>query len=61
MADLIRTLPAQGITFVLVEHNLGEVPLVADRLVVFDAGKVPAEGAEVMKRADVRQAYADVV
>ena len=63
MADLIRTLPAQGITVVLVEHNLGEVLRVADRLVVLDAGKVLAEGApnDVMARADVRQAYTGVV
>ena len=63
MADLIRTLPAQGITVVLVEHNLGEVLRVADRLVVLDAGKVMAEGLpqQVMARADVRQAYTGVV
>ena len=63
MADLMRTLPAQGITVVLVEHNLGEVLRVADRLVVLDAGKVLAEGApnDVMTRADVRQAYTGVV
>jgi branched-chain amino acid transport system ATP-binding protein len=59
MADLIRTLPESGVTVVLVEHNLGEVLRVADRIVVLDAGKVLAEGApaEVMARADVRQAY----
>src|SRR5258708_35540722 len=59
MADLIRTLPASGITVVLVEHNLGEVLRVADRIVVLDAGIVLAEGApaEVMAPADVRQAY----
>jgi branched-chain amino acid transport system ATP-binding protein len=63
MADLIRTLPGEGITVLLVEHNLGEVLRVADRLVVLDAGKVLAEGvpAEVMQRADVRQAYTGVV
>ncbi len=63
MADLIRTLPASGITVVLVEHNLGEVLRVADRIVVLDAGKVLAEGApkEVMARDDVRQAYTGVV
>jgi branched-chain amino acid transport system ATP-binding protein len=59
MADLIRTLPQAGITVVLVEHNLGEVLRVADRIVVLDGGKVLADGApaEVMARADVRQAY----
>ena len=63
MADLIRTLPGEGITVLLVEHNLGEVLRVADRLIVLDAGKVLAEGApaEVMKRDDVRQAYTGVV
>jgi branched-chain amino acid transport system ATP-binding protein len=63
MADLIRTLPGQGITVVLVEHNLGEVLRVADRLVVLDAGKVMAHGAphDVMARDDVRQAYTGVV
>ena len=63
MADLIRTLPGQGITVVLVEHNLGEVLRVADRLVVLDAGRMLAEGAplEVMARADVRHAYTGVV
>jgi branched-chain amino acid transport system ATP-binding protein len=63
VADLIRTLPAEGITVVLVEHNLGEVLRVADRLVVLDAGKVMADGrpADVMARADVRQAYTGVI
>jgi branched-chain amino acid transport system ATP-binding protein len=48
---------------VLVEHNLGEVLRVADRIVVLDAGKVLAEGmpSEVMARDDVRQAYTGVV
>jgi len=59
LADLVRTLPGQGITVVLVEHNLGEVLRVADRIVVLDAGRVLAEGApaEVMARDDVRKAY----
>jgi branched-chain amino acid transport system ATP-binding protein len=63
MADLIRSLPGEGITVVLVEHNLGEVLRIADRLVVLDAGKVLAEGApmDVMARADVRAAYTGVV
>jgi branched-chain amino acid transport system ATP-binding protein len=63
VADLIRGLPGQGITVVLVEHNLGEVLRVADRLIVLDAGKVLAEGppTDVMARADVRQAYTGVV
>ncbi|TWT12538.1 ABC transporter ATP-binding protein [Reyranella sp. CPCC 100927] len=63
MADLVRALSGQGITVVLVEHNLGEVLRVADRLVVLDAGKVLAEGLpkDVMARPDVRQAYTGVI
>ena len=63
MADLVRALSAQGITVVLVEHNLGEVLRIADRLVVLDAGKVLAEGPpkDVMARSDVRQAYTGVI
>ena len=63
MADLIRTLPAAGITVVLVEHNLGEVLRVADRIVVLDAGRVLAQGTpgDVMARDDVCQAYTGVV
>jgi branched-chain amino acid transport system ATP-binding protein len=63
MADLIRILPGQGVTVVLVEHNLGEVLRIADRLVVLDAGKVLAEGEPnaVMARDNVRQAYTGVV
>jgi branched-chain amino acid transport system ATP-binding protein len=59
MADMIRGLPAAGITVALVEHNLGEVLRVADRIVVLDAGKVIADGvpAEVMAQDDVRKAY----
>jgi len=63
MADLVRALSGQGITVVLVEHNLGEVLRIADRLVVLDAGKVLAEGTpkDVMARDDVRQAYTGVI
>jgi len=59
MADLVRALPGDGIAVVLVEHNLGEVLRVADRIVVLDGGRVLAEGApvDVMARDDVRKAY----
>ena len=59
MADLIRTLPAEGITVLLVEHNLGEVLRVADRL----SCSMPARcwprvrRTRSMARDDVRQAY----
>jgi branched-chain amino acid transport system ATP-binding protein len=58
-ADLIVQLVADGITIVLVEHNLGEVTRIAQRFVVLHNGAVLAEGAprEVMARKDVRDAY----
>ncbi len=58
-ADLIVDLNADGITIVLVEHNLGEVTRIARRLLVLHNGSVLAEGEPraVMARADVRDAY----
>ncbi len=59
LADLIAALNADGITVVLVEHNLGEVTRIAQRLLVLHNGAVLAEGAPraVMARAEVREAY----
>jgi branched-chain amino acid transport system ATP-binding protein len=59
LADRIAELNAGGITVVLVEHNLGEVTRIAQRLVVLHNARVLAAGAprEVMARSDVRDAY----
>ena len=59
LADLIVTLNREGLTVVLVEHNLAEVLRIATRLVVMVDGAVLAsgDGGEVMRRADVRAAY----
>ena len=59
LADLIVTLNREGLTVVLVEHNLAEVLRIAGRLVVMVDGAVLAsgDGSEVMRRADVRAAY----
>lgn len=59
LADLIVALNREGLTVVLVEHNLAEVLRIARRLVVMVDGAVLASGAggEVMRRADVRAAY----
>jgi len=58
-ADLIVDLNADGITIVLVEHNLGEVTRIARRLLVLHNGALLAEGEPraVMARAEVRDAY----
>jgi len=58
-ADLIVELNTDGITIVLVEHNLGEVTRIARRLLVLRNGAILAEGdpQAVMARTDVRDAY----
>ena len=59
IADLIVTLKDEGLSVLLVEHNLAEVVRIAERLVVLDNGAVLASGepAAVMRRPDVRAAY----
>jgi branched-chain amino acid transport system ATP-binding protein len=58
-ADTIVTLNSDGITTILIEHNLGEVLRVCKRLVVLDGGRVIADGASADVIADkaVREAY----
>jgi branched-chain amino acid transport system ATP-binding protein len=59
ISDVIVDLNREGRTILLVEHNLGEVTRVAQRLVVLNNGAVLASGDpdEVMRRPDVRTAY----
>jgi branched-chain amino acid transport system ATP-binding protein len=59
LADTVADINRQGLTVVMIEHNLGEVLRVGRRLVVLDNGRKIAEGrpAEVMRDATVRAAY----
>ncbi len=59
LADLIRDLNREGLSIVLIEHNLAEVLRISDRLFVLDNGRAIAEGppAEVIADARVRAAY----
>jgi branched-chain amino acid transport system ATP-binding protein len=59
MADVIAELNREGHTILLVEHNLGEVTRIAQRLVVLNNGAMLASGSpgEVMRLPDVRTAY----
>lgn len=52
LADLIRSLANGGLAIVLIEHNLGEVTRVCDRLVVLETGRKIAEGAPRQVIAD---------
>ncbi len=59
LADVIVEINKQGLTVVMIEHNLGEVLRVSGRLVVLDNGRKIAEGdpKEVMLQPTVRAAY----
>ena len=58
-ADTIAALNADGITTILIEHNLGEVVRVCKRLLVLDGGRIIADGVPQAVIADprVREAY----
>lgn len=49
---LVRSLAAEGLAVVLVEHDIGMVMRVCDRIVVLDAGRVVADGDPHSVRAD---------
>jgi branched-chain amino acid transport system ATP-binding protein len=57
--ELIRSLKADGITIVLVEHVMNAVRALCDRCVVMSSGRKIAEGAttDVLNNAAVVKAY----
>jgi branched-chain amino acid transport system ATP-binding protein len=59
LADTVARINAEGLTVVMIEHNLGEVLRVSGRLVVLDSGRKIADGIPqaVMRMPDVRAAY----
>jgi branched-chain amino acid transport system ATP-binding protein len=59
LANAIQQLSRDGMTVILVEHNLGQVLRIASRLVVLDGGKVISDGKPdlVMENQNVRDAY----
>ena len=52
MTELLRSLRAEGLALLVVEHNLGVVRRLADRIVVLDAGRVIADGSPDTIAAD---------
>ena len=59
LAAILAELRADGLALLVVEHNVGLVSRIADRVVVLDAGLVVAEGTpdEVAADPAVRRAY----
>ena len=59
LADTVAKINREGMTVVMIEHNLGEVLRVSQRLVVLDNGRKIADGrpADVIRDQTVRAAY----
>jgi ABC-type branched-subunit amino acid transport system ATPase component len=59
LVELIRTYRARGRTFLIIEHDMGVVMDLCERLIVLDHGRKIAEGRpdEIRANADVIEAY----
>ena len=59
LAQLLRSLKEEGMTILLVEHDMDFVMGITDRLVVMDFGEKLAEGmpAEIQRNPVVLEAY----
>ena len=56
MIDLLRQIRGDGMTLIVIEHNLEALAGIADRLIAMTLGQKIADGvpAEVMQRRETR-------
>jgi branched-chain amino acid transport system permease protein len=59
LAAIVRSIRDSGVTVVLIEHNMGLVMSLCERVIVLDSGSVIAEGvpADVARQPAVLEAY----
>jgi len=59
MTNLIRQIRDSGVTIAMVEHNMGAIMSICDRIIVLDYGKKIAEGPprEIQENEEVIEAY----
>jgi len=59
LAAMVRSIRDSGVTVVLIEHNMGLVMSLCERIIVLDSGRVIAEGApaQVARDPAVLEAY----
>jgi branched-chain amino acid transport system ATP-binding protein len=59
VADIVRLLNEMGITILLIDHNVGKVTDVADRVAVLHQGSILTKGGpeEIIKDEQMRAAY----
>jgi branched-chain amino acid transport system permease protein len=59
LGEMVRSIRDSGVTVVLIEHNMGLVMSLCDRVTVLASGRVIADGtpAEVAVRPEVIEAY----
>jgi branched-chain amino acid transport system ATP-binding protein len=57
--ELLRGLHAQGLTFLIIEHNLKVVRAFSDRVIVLDRGRLIADGTaeQILNTPAVIEAY----
>jgi len=54
LAELVEDLRAQGLTMLLIEHDVSFVVRLADQVTVLDLGRVIAEGTPKQVTSDAR-------